>query len=142
MLKKLSATLLSAATAAMLLAAPSFAQSGSIGLELNATRASGEGCRLIYVVTNSTGTEFNSAAYEVALFDSDGVVTRLLVLEFGPLQAGKTKVMQFELPENPCEQISRLLVNTVTSCVASDGSEANCLNGLVTSSRGDIQFGI
>lgn len=142
MLKTLSATLLSAATAVTLLAAPAFAQSGSLGLELNAARASGEGCRLIYVATNSTGTALERASYEVALFDADGVVTRLLVLEFGQMQPGKTKVVQFELPEDPCGQISRLLVNSVTECVASDGSEPNCLDGLVTSSRGDIQFGI
>lgn len=142
MLKTLSALLLSATAAMTLAAAPAAAQSGNIGVELNSARALDDGCRLTYVITNSTASSMGAVTYEVAMFDLEGVVTRLLVFEFGELQTGKTKVMQFVLPESPCESISRLLVNSVTECSAADGSTPNCLDGLVTSSKSEIQFGI
>ena len=121
---------------------PAFAQGGNFGLELNNAREVGEGCRLTYVATNNTGVELDKTSYEVAVFDKDGVVSRLLILEFGNLQNGKTKVVQFDLADKPCADISRLLVNSVAECVATDGSTPNCMEGLVTSSRGEIDFGI
>lgn len=142
MIKTLSATILSTLTAVALGGAPAFAQSGNFGLELNTARAAGDGCRLTYVATNNTGSALERTSYEVAVFDQDGAVSRLLILEFGQLKPGKTKVVQFDLADQPCDQISRLLVNSVAECVAADGSTPNCLDGLVTSSRTDIQFGI
>lgn len=142
MLKKLSAMALAAVTASACLTAPAIAQSGNFGLELNNARAVGDGCRLTYVATNNTGVALSKTSYEVAVFDQEGVVSRLLILEFGQLQNGKTKVVQFDLADKPCETISRLLVNSVAECTAADGSAPNCMDGLVTSSRGEIQFGI
>lgn len=142
MLKTLSTLALAGATAATLLATPVIAQSGNFGLELNNARGVGEGCRLTYVATNNTGVELNKTSYEVAVFDQDGVVSRLLILEFGQLLNGKTKVVQFDIADKPCDTISRLLVNSVAECVAADGTAPNCMDGLVTSSRGEIQFGI
>ncbi|MBT0957249.1 hypothetical protein IV417_07625 [Alphaproteobacteria bacterium KMM 3653] len=142
MIKTISTAILGAATAVSLCTAPAFAQTGNFGLELNSARAVGDGCRLTYVATNNTGSALEKTSYEVAVFDKEGVVSRLLILEFGQLQPGKTKVVQFDLADSPCEDVSRLLVNSNSECVASDGSTPNCLEGLVTSSRAEIQFGI
>ena len=126
-----------------LAAAPVMAQdTTNFGLELNNARAAGEGCRLTYVANNNTGTDLETTSYEVAVFDQESVVSRLLILEFGELQDGKTKVVQFDLADMGCEEISRLLVNSVSECTAEGGAEADCLDGLVTSSRAEIQFGI
>ncbi|QDC11555.1 hypothetical protein FHY55_07950 [Oceanicola sp. D3] len=124
------------------LALPAFAQSGNFGLELNAARDVGEGCRLTYVATNNTGEGLEKASYEVAVFDQDGVVSRLLILEFGQLQADKTKVVQFDLSDMACSDISRLLVNSVSECVGAEGTSPDCMEGLTTSSRAEIQFGL
>ncbi|MFT6223509.1 MAG: hypothetical protein ACJA1F_001353 [Paracoccaceae bacterium] len=142
MLKTLCTLTLAGTIAASLSSVPAFAQSGNFGLELNNARSEGSGCRLTYVATNNTGVALDKTSYEVAVFDKDGVVSRLLILEFGQLQNGKTKVVQFDLADKPCGDISRLLVNSVSECTATDGSTPNCMGGLVTSSRGDIQFGI
>ena len=113
-------------------------------LELNnAAETTAGGCRLTYVATNGTGQELGQTAYEVAVFDADGVVSRILVLEFGALTQGKTKVVQFDLSDQPCGNISRIVVNDVSACTLADGTEGDfCLTGLVTGSRGPIQFGI
>ncbi len=129
-----------------LLAVPAAAQDAAeFSLELNnAAETTAGGCRLTYVATNKTGQELAQTAYEVAVFNSDGVVSRILVLEFGALTIGKTKVVQFDLSDQPCTGLSRIVVNDVAACTLADGSGEGdfCLSGLVTASRSTIQFGI
>lgn len=126
-------------------AAQDTADEGEFALELNAAANTTAGsCRLTYVATNQSENELSRTAFEVAVFDSQGVVNRLLVLEFGELIAGKTKILQFDLGETPCEDISRIVVNSSAACTqASDGTESGfCMSGLNASSRTAILFGI
>jgi len=122
--------------------AQSNAAGGSFMLELNNAQTEGQGCRLTYVATNESGMDIEEIGYEVAVFDTEGVVDRLLILEFGRLADGRTKVVQFDLTEAGCEGISRLLVNGVAACTAADGSEPDCLGMLRTEARGAIAFGM
>lgn len=138
-----------AAVAALMLAAPGavLAQEADpvFSIELNAAADTTTGsCRLTYVASNQSDIALERTAYEIAVFDQEGTVSRLLVLEFGALIEGKTKVLQFDLSETPCAGISRIVVNTVTACTRStDGAEsAICLANLAASSRTAIQFGI
>lgn len=138
----LSAAILGAALApgAALAQSDAAGGGGSFMLELNNAQTEGQGCRLTYVATNETGMDIEEIGYEVAVFDTDGVVDRLLILEFGRLSDGRTKVVQFDLANASCEGISRLLVNGVSACTAADGSEPDCLGMLDTSARGAIGF--
>ena len=114
-------------------------------LELNnAAETDAGSCRLTYVASNQSDTALDRTAYEVAVFDANGVVTRLLVLEFGALVSGKTKILQFDLAGSPCASISRIVVNDVAACTAADGGAETdiCMAGLAASSRTAIQFGI
>ncbi len=112
-------------------------------LELNAAQTESGACRMTYVATNRTETALSRAAYEFAVFDMQGVVTRLLVLEFGPLVAGKTKVLQFDLTDMPCEEMSRIVVNGAPACLDdADAPTDICMSGLETASRAAIQFGL
>lgn len=117
----------------------------AFSLELNAAAATeGGDCRLTYVAANQSDQALSRTAYELGVFDAQGVVQRLLVLEFGELVAGKTKILQFDLAGSPCDSISRIVVNDVAACtLASDQSESDlCLTGLTASSRTAIQFGL
>lgn len=146
MLKSILAAAFAAVTTLGLAAAPLHAQdaagTGTFSLELNNAQSVESGCRLTYVATNGMGTELSSISYEVAVFDGEGVVNRLLILEFGRLQADKRKVVQFDLSETACSDISLLLVNNVADCTAADGSQPDCLAALRTSSRAEIDFGV
>jgi hypothetical protein len=136
----LSAAILCAALAPGAALAQSDAGGGSFMLELNNAQTEGQGCRLTYVATNETGMDIEEIGYEVAVFDTEGVVDRLLILEFGRLSDGRTKVVQFDLADASCDGISRLLVNGVAACTAADGSEPDCMDMLDTSTRGAIAF--
>ena len=125
------------------LVAPAFAQGGggAIELELNTATDVGAGCRLTYVATNATATTIQKTSYEVAVYDLDGIVKQLLVLDFGWLPSGKTRVVQFDLPDNACSTISRISVNGPVECTAASGEVEICRDNNILSSRvRNIQF--
>jgi hypothetical protein len=135
----------SLATVHCLAVAPVTAQDAdAFELDLNGAVDIAEGgCRLTYVATNLSDQEFERTAFQVGVFDAEGAVTRLLVLEFGALVAGKTKILQFDLAGSPCAAISRIVVNDVAACTLVGGATSDfCLKGLVATSRTAIQFGI
>ena len=135
---------LAAALCLSLAPALSAQENAQFNLDLNAIAETETGdCRLTYVASNQSDNALERASYQIALFDGDGVVTQLLVLEFGQLVSGKTKILQFDLAGISCDAISRIVVNEAAACTLSDGSESPfCMSGLVASSRTPILFGI
>jgi hypothetical protein len=135
-----------ALVAAMMISTAAQAQDAAeFSLELNnAADTSNGDCRLTFVAANRLGTALSDVAYEVAVFDANGIVSRILVLELGALTDGKTKVLQFDLVGQPCANTSRMIVNAVAACTQDDGTVLAdlCLSGLAAASRGAIQFGI
>jgi len=120
-------------------------QTPKISLELNnASNTEAAGCQLTFVVTNHSETGLSQIAYQVGIFDAGGIVRRILVMEFGALTSGKTKIALFNLADQPCNDISRIIVNDVAQCTLAENSEAAdfCLNDLSTKSRADIEFGL
>ena len=118
------------------------AQTGNFVLELNNTAEVDDSCRLTFVATNNAGVALTATSYEVAIFDADGRVSNLLVLEFGELPLAKTKVVQFDLTDKECSNVSRILVNSTADCQGEDGPLDFCLTALVTSTRTNILFGV
>ena len=123
------------------IAGAAFAESGNIELELNTAKDEGQGCRLTYVATNNTSVSLEKSSYEVAVYNTEGIVQRLLVLEFGWLPIGKTRVVQFDLPEQGCDSFSRISVNGPVECTSDKGEEDVCRDNQLLSSRvRTIQF--
>ncbi len=145
-LKNFVSSVTAAAFSLSMAAAPVLAQDAapSFSLDLNNVADTEQGgCRLTYVANNGTGQALNAVSYQVAVFDAQGIVTNLLVLEFGALIEGKTKVVQFDLGGRGCADISRITVNEVAECTLADGTVGDfCMTGLETASRSAIQFGI
>lgn len=116
-----------------------------ISLELNnASSTTDAGCQLTFVITNQSETDLSQIAYQVGVFDAQGIVRRILVMEFGVLTSGKTKIALFNLADQKCSDISRIIVNDVAQCTLAENSEAAdfCLSGLSTKSRAEIDFGL
>lgn len=136
-IRHLSVALLAAMTCGL----PAQAQTGNVELELNTAQEVGGGCRLTYVATNATPVGLEKVSYEVAVYDLDGLVKRLLVLEFGWLPSGKTRVVQFDLPEQTCATISRISVNGPVECASAQGEQTICRDSSLLSTRvPTIQF--
>ena len=122
---------------------PAQAQSGNFELELNTATEVPDACRLTFVATNATGVALTSTAYEVAAFNAEGGVTTLLVLEFGELPLSKTRVVQFDLPDLACTDLSRIVVNGQDQCKSAEGDSDVCMKLLSATSRiPTIRFGL
>lgn len=121
--------------AALCSAGALWAQTGNIELELNTAAEVNGGCRLTYVATNSAAVSLDKMTYEVAVYDVDAFVKLLLELEFGGLPSGKTRVLQFDVPEMACGTISRILVNKSVECNAAEGAQTICETNQILSSR-------
>lgn len=114
-------------------------------LELNrAIDTETGGCQLTVITTNRLPQGLARGAWQIAIFDTDGIVQSLPILDFGALVAGKTKVAIFELAGRPCADIGQIVVNDVAECMAEGGENLRdaCLTGLATRSRTDIGFDI
>ncbi|MBD8889921.1 hypothetical protein [Roseibium litorale] len=114
-----------------------------LSLELNKATDTQAGCLLTFVGTNKTGLALSSVAYELVLFDKDGLVDRMSAFDFGAMPAGKTFVRQFELKGSKCPGLSQILVNGAARCEQADpvkGAENTCISALSPASRTDIAF--
>lgn len=141
MLKRLMTTSL----AIILAASPAMAQEaqvqGALDLDLNAMQATDTGCKVAFVAKNGLEGDIDTVAFEMALFGTDGGLQQLVTLEFADLTAGKTKVLQFNLPGVDCGSVGRILINDVTACDG-DIAETACLDALKPATRLDVTFGI
>ena len=110
-------------------AAPPAAAPAASGftLELNNVRDDNDVCRITYVVV---------------VFDAESRVSQFLILEFGNVPVGKTKVRQFNIENSKCSDISRVLVNNASKCSSEGKPLPVCLDTLTTSSRTNIVFGL
>ncbi|MDO5704943.1 MAG: hypothetical protein Q4G49_07705 [Paracoccus sp. (in: a-proteobacteria)] len=119
------------------------ADDGRIVVELNNVSDTDTGaCRLTFVAVNRTGTGFDAASWQVGVFDAQGFVQSILVLEFGALAPDRTRIVQFDLPGRACADISRVVVNDVAACRAGgqDALSPVCLDALTPRSRTGIGF--
>lgn len=120
------------------------AQERQLTIELNKVQQSQDGCRLSFIAVNRMGANLDTTAMEVVFFDANDVVSEMLLLDFGRLPADKTKVVEFVLQQQQCEQISRVLVNDVVECSTAEEQNMteDCFNALKTSNRAEIEFGV
>lgn len=124
-----------ALTAFAATATPGWAD-GPLTLELNRLDSVEGACRLTFLAENGSGTDIVSLALETVLIDTDGVVDRLTLFEFGELPAGVPRVRQFDLSDLACADLGRVLVNGVAGC---DGPD-DCGNDLNLLTRTDVEL--
>ncbi|MCV0395833.1 MAG: hypothetical protein K5872_06200 [Rhizobiaceae bacterium] len=142
--RQLTSAACSAALAIGMASAPAFAQDTpkSLSLELNNARDANGGCRITYIAKNDGDQQYDTVSYQIVVFDNEDKVAQFLILEFGRLAAGKTKVVEFDFANRECGGISRILVNDVSECTVNGSEASDCLDRLATSSRTGIEFGV
>ena len=118
------------------------AQEKAISIELNDASNADTACRLVFVAINNSGVLLEKTSYDFVTFDTAGKVGRSITFHFGRLPVGKTKVVQFDLPGQACESISRLLVNDIAECTVDGKASDICIDALTTSTRAKIEFGL
>ena len=111
--------------------------SSGLMISLNALDSTANGCKLTFLVENDLSETIESLQAEVALFNRDGIVDRLTMLDFLTLPAGKKRVRQFELPGEKCDALGGLLLNDIKVC---DAEGVDCMAELETGSKAAIPF--
>ncbi len=112
---------------------------GTVSIELSSAEEIGEACKLSFVVTNGHDKDIAQAVYETVLFDSAGQVSRLTLLDFQNLPAGRLRVRQFQFPQ-ACADISRVLINGAQTCSGAGLEETGCSQGLTLTSRTKVEL--
>ncbi len=120
---------------------PAPAGAAGLSVELNALQPSERGCRVTFVVANGLKHDIARAAYELAFFDAEGLISRLAVVDFLGLDSGRTRVRQFEFAGLECEGIGRILINDLAECSGEDVPATICLDRLAIDNKTSIQFG-
>lgn len=136
-----------AATALLSSALPCLAQPslpasplGAFSLELNRLDGVDGSCRVTLVEKNGTGATFSALKLDLVVFDKEGLVTKRVGVDAGPLKAGRTMVKTFELKELVCENVGRVLINDVLSCEADGIAPDACLDVVEPRSRASAMF--
>lgn len=126
------------ATLGLAPATQAFAAAG-VSVELNRLEPRDSSCRVSMVVKNTTDRALDSLKLDLVFFDKQGVISRRLAVEAGPLRASKTTVKLFEATDVACDAVSRVLLNDISAC---GGGETDCLGLVDVSSRvKDVEFG-
>lgn len=110
-----------------------------LALELNAAQTGTNGCLLTFVVTNGFGADLNQVVLETVLFDVDGQVAQLTLFDFGAIPVARPRVRQFEVAEQSCENLGRVLINGANACSGDGLADTACIDGLSLQSRTDIE---
>ena len=126
-----------AATLAVALSAAyaSAAAADGLGLELNRLEAAGANCRIYMVASNQTDQAYSALQVDLVTFNSEGVINGRVAVELAPLEARKTAVKLFDLPEVGCDKISRILLNDIVRCETTAGPVPDCTKTAAPTSR-------
>lgn len=110
----------------------------TLDIELNKLEDVGGQCTASLLLTNRLSETLERVRFDLYVFDKAGVIARRLLLDTGPMRAGKTTVASFALIDQPCGNVGRLLVNDVPVCKTTAGAAVDCVAALNLSSRATV----
>ena len=122
-------------------APPVAAEAGKIAVEFNDLQQSETGCRAVFVLNNGLDKPLDKVTLRVVAFDAESHAKLFLSLDVGALPIGKTRVMRFDLgPDLACKDVSRIVLDDVTSCEGAEMAPPQCLAAISLSSRAGAPF--
>ena len=112
------------------------AATGPLTVEINKFEPNDTGgCRAFFLFRNETGLTFEGFEMSLAIFNSGGVIDRLLSIDAAPLPAARTTLKLFEIPDIACTDISEILLHEIPSCKPQNADQMDCYSLLELSSR-------
>jgi hypothetical protein len=110
----------------------------TLDIELNKLEDVGGQCAASLLLTNRLSETLEQVRFDVYVFDKAGVIARRLLLDTGPMRTGKTTVASFALIDQPCANVSRLLVNDIPVCKTAAGAAVDCVGALNLSTKAAV----
>jgi hypothetical protein len=122
-------------------AAADGAEGAALLVELNKAEQIDRGCQYFLLLRNGTDYAFEVFRLDLYFFDTDGVISKRLLIDTPAMQQGDTKVAGFIASDLQCDSVSQILVNDVEPCeVAGDAAPESCTALLALNNRTDIKF--
>lgn len=120
-----------------LAAQDALAQNASpLRVELNRLEAREGACRVWMVLNNGGAEALDPLRLDLVIFGKDGVVSRRLAVDAGPLPAARTVVRLFDLTGQGCDTVGSVLLNDILVCGSQEANARNaCVARLVLASR-------
>jgi hypothetical protein len=116
-------------------------EAGKISVELNDLQQAESGCRAVFVLNNGLDKSFDKVTFRVVGFDGKGHATLFLSFDFGALPVGKTRILRFDLGDKiACSDVSRLVLDDVTTCSGPGVEPGECLAAVALSTRASVPF--
>lgn len=110
-----------------ILAAPVFGQESKLIVELNKfEEGDTKSCQAFFLFRNNTGMTFEGFEMSLAILDSNGIIDRLLTIDAAPLNASRTALKLFEIPDIRCDAISEILMHDIGTCKPQNADEIDC----------------
>jgi hypothetical protein len=117
------------------------AEAGKIAVEFNDLQQSEAGCRAVFVLNNGLDKPLDKVTLRVVAFDAESHAKLFLSLDVGALPIGKTRVLRFDLGADlACKDVSRIVLDDVTSCEGAEMAPPECLAAISLSSRAGAPF--
>src|SRR5262245_38335898 len=136
--KHLRAAALSAGALAAWSGGAGAAAGQTLDIELNKLEDAGGQCVASVLLTNRLSETLDQVRFDLYVFDRAGVIARRLLLDTGPMRTDKTTVASFALLNQPCGNISKLLVSDVPLCKTAAGATVDCVAALNLTSRAAV----
>ncbi len=115
----------------------SVAHADPVRLDLNALNPRDGACQLVFVAQNDSGADVTGLVLEAVLFDTDGRVAAMTLLDMLDLPTGRMRVRSFEIGGLACGDLGRLLINGISEC-APVGAPG-CTQPLAVTSRAGVE---
>ena len=135
-IRKLIRSAFPAALAVFLSTGAASAADDRIVVELNKFETAENGaCQAFFLFRNQTGQTWEGFELSLAVLDDSGVIDRLLTIDAAPLNATRTALKLFEIPDIECGAISEILVHDIGSCRPQNAEEQDCFGIIELISR-------
>ncbi len=115
-------------------------ESLGLHLELNKVEETGTACRLTFVAQNQMGAEVERAVFETVIFNRSGGVLLLSLFDFRELPSDTLRVRQFDVPNTPCDDLGRVLINGANTCIMKGTESDGCGAALRVHSRIEVEL--
>ena len=113
----------------------------TIQIELNDLQTADKGCQAVFVLHNGLKVPIDKMTLRVVSFDAKGHAKLFMSLDVGQMASNKTRVLRFDLgPDIPCDNLSRFVLDDITTCEIADTKPGECLAAAELSSRASIPF--
>jgi hypothetical protein len=117
-----------------------FAETPTIGLELNGLQTIEGRCRITLLLSNGFPSDLERLVIELVLFDNDRNAFRFMRVALSELRANRSHVQAFATDNLECQTIANVLLNDVVECRLQGVEDDICNESILTSSRAPAGF--